>query len=224
MTADARSAALLAHIVAQTRQNIDFLLEHNHISKADASTILAKLAKPSTTQNDSLSANVTSPPSNHTPHRTAPPPPPPVASSPSPLSPSPPLVQCRAIWAYQAQVSALSSLPEIVFHAHFIPQDEKDLSFQANETITIVEENNSDWWTGSLSGRTGLFPSSYVQKIPSMPQAGVAPSAYRPFGGAPFYPPPPGPYFAPVNPVGLPEQEKKSGRFGEYGSTVGPLG
>ena len=36
-------SALLAHIVSQTKSNIDFLVSQNHISQADGKDIIAKL-------------------------------------------------------------------------------------------------------------------------------------------------------------------------------------
>ncbi|KAG6881121.1 hypothetical protein C0993_002744, partial [Termitomyces sp. T159_Od127] len=44
-----------------------------------------------------------------------------------------------------------------------------DLSFVVGDIITITEENNADWWTGTLDGRSGLFPSAYVEKLSAPP-------------------------------------------------------
>ncbi|KAI8991605.1 hypothetical protein BDF20DRAFT_811412 [Mycotypha africana] len=40
-----------------------------------------------------------------------------------------------------------------------------DLSFKAGDIIIVVEKTDSqnDWWTGKLNGRTGAFPSNYVE-------------------------------------------------------------
>ncbi|KAJ8655489.1 hypothetical protein O0I10_008775 [Lichtheimia ornata] len=40
----------------------------------------------------------------------------------------------------------------------------QDLSFRQGEIIQVTEYVNNDWWRGTLNGRTGLFPSNYVQK------------------------------------------------------------
>lgn len=39
----------------------------------------------------------------------------------------------------------------------------RQLDFFANDIITVVQEDNSGWWTGEIDGRRGLFPSNYVE-------------------------------------------------------------
>ena len=39
--------------------------------------------------------------------------------------------------------------------------EEGDLSFCQNETIKVLEKDDSGWWKGTLKGNTGLFPSNY---------------------------------------------------------------
>ena len=101
------------------------------------------------------------------------------------------------------------------------------MSFAPGDIIDIVEETNADWWTGKVHGKQGLFPSTYVEKLPpasplsnsSVPE----PKPYKPFGAA-YHgvntPPPPG---QGVNNVGLqeaPGTEAKKDKFGKYKSTV----
>ena len=43
---DPQAAALLAHVVSQVEQNVQFLVSQNYISQADASAILTKLPNP----------------------------------------------------------------------------------------------------------------------------------------------------------------------------------
>ncbi|XP_065226196.1 intersectin-2 isoform X2 [Planococcus citri] len=38
-----------------------------------------------------------------------------------------------------------------------------DLCFEQNDLIKVIKKDG-DWWTGVLNGRTGVFPSNYVQK------------------------------------------------------------
>ena len=40
--------------------------------------------------------------------------------------------------------------------------EEGDLAFEAGARILVVKKE-SDWWTGMVDGRTGIFPESYVQ-------------------------------------------------------------
>jgi hypothetical protein len=44
-------------------------------------------------------------------------------------------------------------------------QEPKDLTFYKDDIIEIISETNADWWTGKVNGRTGLFPSNYVEKL-----------------------------------------------------------
>ncbi|KAI8067387.1 hypothetical protein BDF21DRAFT_426576 [Thamnidium elegans] len=40
-----------------------------------------------------------------------------------------------------------------------------DLSFRRGDTIQLTELVNDDWWKGTLHGKNGLFPRSYVRKL-----------------------------------------------------------
>jgi hypothetical protein len=40
------------------------------------------------------------------------------------------------------------------------------LLVQAGETVLVVSREESDWWRGEVDGRTGVFPSNYVQPAP----------------------------------------------------------
>ncbi|RMZ27222.1 hypothetical protein D0859_08705 [Hortaea werneckii] len=42
-----------------------------------------------------------------------------------------------------------------------------DLGFKKGEVITIVKrtDNETDWWTGRIGGREGIFPSNYVELV-----------------------------------------------------------
>ena len=86
---DPQNAALLAHIVSQIEQNVNFLASQNYISNGDASAILNRL--PNTTQNEitSRTANL------NIGSRNIPPPAIP-RSTPAP----PTTILSRALWAY----------------------------------------------------------------------------------------------------------------------------
>ncbi|KAF7668880.1 hypothetical protein LDENG_00278050 [Lucifuga dentata] len=60
--------------------------------------------------------------------------------------PKPQVLQCKALYAYDAQ-------------------DTDELSFNADDIIDIIKEDASGWWTGRLRGKQGLFPNNYVNKI-----------------------------------------------------------
>ena len=100
---DPQAAALLAHVVAQIEQNVEFLASQNYISQSDASAILTKLPNvannPTPTGINGLAARV----SNmmpRTPEARTPAPPPPVRTS---------LPQVKALWAYSGDVSICPS-------------------------------------------------------------------------------------------------------------------
>ncbi|KAJ7086059.1 SH3 domain-containing protein [Mycena belliarum] len=136
------SSALLAHIVSQTRQNIEFLISQRQISPSNGREILAKLPAGSDRAIAALeqqTQNLLITPPQTTPQNY---PPPGVRQSPP--------VRARALWGYnEGQVNS------------------NDLTFRAGDTIEIVAETNVDWWTGRYNGREGLFPSNYVEKLPA---------------------------------------------------------
>ena len=49
----------------------------------------------------------------------------------------------------------------------FDADQEGDLGFKKGEIITITKrtENSTDWWTGRVGDRTGVFPSNYVETM-----------------------------------------------------------
>eukprot|EP01134_Creolimax_fragrantissima_P005484 CFRG5484T1 len=60
----------------------------------------------------------------------------------------------------------------------FEVQEEGELGFQAGDIVTLLDDGHPDWWKGELRGKTGLFPSNYVElfaKVTS-PSLGVAQS------------------------------------------------
>jgi len=242
------SQALLAHILSQTRQNIEFLITQNQIAANDGRDILAKLPPPvqlsptpaqpsvATLTHQAHNLSISSMPMTR------------VDSSPAPGgSPYPPyggpvaLFRAKALWSYNEH-----------------GQDPNDLSFLAGDVIDITAETNADWWTGSHKGKQGLFPSNYVDRLAPPASAGSLPSPvptytspssyssekpptntnvptspyppYQPAGG--YQPPPPGgaynPYGGPAqpqppagDPAVNPEQPPKKGKFGgKFGSTL----
>lgn len=41
-----------------------------------------------------------------------------------------------------------------------------ELKFKKGDIITITQKEEGGWWEGTLDGRTGWFPSNYVEEIP----------------------------------------------------------
>ncbi|XP_075147116.1 SH3 domain containing GRB2 like, endophilin-A [Haematobia irritans] len=51
----------------------------------------------------------------------------------------------------------------------FDPQNPGELGFKENEIITLLSRVDDNWFEGSLNGRTGYFPQSYVQVVVPLP-------------------------------------------------------
>ena len=47
----------------------------------------------------------------------------------------------------------------------FAPENEDEMQLSAGDIVIILDDSDSDWWRGTINGRTGLFPSSYSQMI-----------------------------------------------------------
>ncbi|KAL0954700.1 hypothetical protein HGRIS_003649 [Hohenbuehelia grisea] len=232
------SDALLSHILSQTRQNVQFLIDQNHLSAVDGREIMARLpAGPNSVQDITQATQrlgfsaptvaavpAMSPPYNAQVHKANVPPPPPPPQQPQYL------FQAKALWDYNA--------------------DPNDLSFRAGDIIDVVEETNPDWWTGRLNGRQALFPSNYAEKLasgrgyaapPPMPSSGAQYSEKSSYS-TPVYSPPQGPpaqygyqappantnsynsYAAPAPPASAPapapEEPKKGKLGGKLGNTA----
>jgi len=44
--------------------------------------------------------------------------------------------------------------------------DENELTLKANDTVTVLQKDDSGWWQGSLpNGKIGMFPSNFVKPI-----------------------------------------------------------
>ena len=41
------------------------------------------------------------------------------------------------------------------------------LKFKKGDIITITQKEDGGWWEGTLDGRTGWFPSNYVEELSS---------------------------------------------------------
>ncbi|NWS40510.1 CD2AP protein, partial [Probosciger aterrimus] len=47
----------------------------------------------------------------------------------------------------------------------YVPQNEDELELKLGDVIDINEEVEEGWWSGTLNGRTGLFPSNFVKEL-----------------------------------------------------------
>jgi len=162
-------SALTAHIVSQTRQNVEFLMNQGEIPRDVGHGILAKLPTASDLALRDISEQtrrmtIPSPPLSQPSIDYARPPGPP--SGPAARRNSPPsqpnVQRAKALWSYNEN-----------------GLEPNDLSFRAGDIIEIVAQTNADWWTGKINGKQGLFPSNYVEKIPG--HAGhFSPPSYPP--------------------------------------------
>ncbi|KAG6842102.1 hypothetical protein C0991_002756 [Blastosporella zonata] len=173
--------ALLAHILSQTKQNVEFLISQKQISTEIGREILSKLPNAPTAAEAALvkqTQNLTIPstlPPVHAPTATpaysqsysSPPHQPPPAAAVTALPPGV-LFRVKANWAYNEQGQVNPS----------------DLSFRPGDIIDITAETNADWWTGRLNGRDGLFPANYVERVPN-PQAAPPPAAPNAYSSPP---------------------------------------
>lgn len=49
----------------------------------------------------------------------------------------------------------------------YVPQNEDELELKTGDIIDITEEVEEGWWSGSMNGKSGLFPSNFVKEIES---------------------------------------------------------
>ena len=44
-------------------------------------------------------------------------------------------------------------------------QHDEELAFEAGDIINLISKDEEAWWKGELNGRTGVFPSNYVEEM-----------------------------------------------------------
>ncbi|XP_066561449.1 CD2-associated protein isoform X2 [Amia ocellicauda] len=47
----------------------------------------------------------------------------------------------------------------------YVPQNEDELELKVGDIIDINEEVEEGWWSGTMNGKSGLFPSNFVKEI-----------------------------------------------------------
>uniref|UniRef100_A0A673Z189 Intersectin 1 n=1 Tax=Salmo trutta TaxID=8032 RepID=A0A673Z189_SALTR len=77
----------------------------------------------------------------------------PTAASNTPTPPSQPMAQA---------LSDMLCFPEYIAMYTYESNEQGDLTFQQGDVI-VVTKKEGDWWTGVVSGKTGVFPSNYVK-------------------------------------------------------------
>jgi len=64
-----------------------------------------------------------------------------------------------------AKTEAAQGSEKVVALFAYSGQYEDELTFEAGEEITIVAKDEEAWWRGEINGRTGVFPSNYVEPV-----------------------------------------------------------
>ena len=44
-------------------------------------------------------------------------------------------------------------------------QGEEELTFKEGDIITVLVKEDENWWLGTLHGRKGMFPCTYVEEL-----------------------------------------------------------
>ena len=63
----------------------------------------------------------------------------------------------------KSPVQANTEMPYCVAIYDFSGETPDDLSFVSGDRIELLEHVGADWLKGSLNGRTGMFPSAFVE-------------------------------------------------------------
>uniref|UniRef100_A0A3B4H6A4 Osteoclast-stimulating factor 1 n=1 Tax=Pundamilia nyererei TaxID=303518 RepID=A0A3B4H6A4_9CICH len=77
--------------------------------------------------------------------------------------------------AFQPPVPAASKKPKkrqckVLFD--YQPQNEDELELKVGNIVEITEEVEEGWWSGTLNGKSGIFPSNFVKELEPMGDIG----------------------------------------------------
>ncbi|THD26185.1 GRB2 adaptor protein a [Fasciola hepatica] len=62
-----------------------------------------------------------------------------------------------------------NEVKRVIARFDFTSEDAEELSFHRGDVIEVTGQENENWWRGRMpGGRTGLFPSNYVDLLPSV--------------------------------------------------------
>lgn len=62
-----------------------------------------------------------------------------------------------------AKIASMSSRAVVKFS--YDPRLEDELKLTRGETIAVIDKSSDGWWKGESNGRTGWFPSNYVEEV-----------------------------------------------------------
>ena len=131
---------------------------------------------------------------------------------------------------------APAALPQkpILAHARalykYVATDARDVSFERNDKISVLEYMNADWWRGrnERTGEEGIFPRNYVnvEQEVAAPTGKVEYNQANPMGGIvngaqPGYPTPPPVGAGYVPPPGQEGEESGGNKLAEQGKKFG---
>ncbi|KAL7274225.1 protein that induces appearance of [PIN+] prion when overproduced [Rhizina undulata] len=175
--------------IRSIRNEIDFLLDLGTLPPQAHSQILSLLPPVQSSASVPTPVSVGPVPKSTTPavpHSTASPPPSHrtpfnESSIQAAIAPPPQRVQPQPVPLPPPQPPTYTPTPLVLSRAEalwaFPGTELGDLSFQAGQTIEVLEKVKEDWWKGRVVGRSeiGLFPSSYVREIQKMAEKPALP-------------------------------------------------
>ena len=47
----------------------------------------------------------------------------------------------------------------------YTAQGDEELTFREGDVLVVLEKEDDNWWLGTMRGRQGMFPCSYVEEV-----------------------------------------------------------
>ncbi|KAG2211912.1 hypothetical protein INT47_004599 [Mucor saturninus] len=169
--------AFAQHVLSSIRNELNLLKSHNYIQPSAYDEILRLLPSNISKGNQSNHAHGAMPTNTGMPNGGMPGMPGMNVSSPANAPLPPP--------SYNSSENKLGTAEALYDYTG--DNMNTDLSFRRGDIIQLTELVNDDWWKGTLHGKNGIFPRSYVKKIkPAVSEKKPPPPPQRD-----SYPPPP---------------------------------